>query len=46
MLQLLLENGATNIRTHCNIDPVIGLGNLEATIAALETYKDKLSAKL
>ncbi|HHP5604135.1 TPA: amidohydrolase family protein [Bacillus paranthracis] len=46
MLQLLLENGATNIRTHCNIDPVIGLGNLEATIAALETYKDKLSAKI
>ena len=39
MLALLLRNGATNIRTHCNVDPIIGLGNLEATLAALETYK-------
>ena len=38
MLALLLQNGATNIRTHCNVDPIIGLGNLEATLAALETY--------
>ncbi|KFN01451.1 deaminase [Bacillus clarus] len=46
MLELLLRNGATNIRTHCNIDPIIGLGNLEATLAALETYRDRLSGRI
>ncbi|MFB5251024.1 amidohydrolase family protein [Bacillus mycoides] len=46
MLELLLRNGSTNIRTHCNVDPIIGLGNLEATLAALETYKDRLSVRI
>ncbi|MGH0428928.1 amidohydrolase family protein [Bacillus hominis] len=46
MLELLLRNGATNIRTHCNVDPVIGLRNLEATLAALETYKDRLAGRI
>ncbi|MGW6193506.1 amidohydrolase family protein [Bacillus cereus] len=46
MLELLLRNGSTNIRTHCNVDPIIGLGNLEATLSALETYKDRLSGRI
>ncbi|PFM65071.1 deaminase [Bacillus cereus] len=46
MLELLLRNGATNIRTHCNVDPIIGLRNLEATLSALETYKDRLSGRM
>ncbi|HDR6388438.1 MULTISPECIES: amidohydrolase family protein [Bacillus cereus group] len=46
MLELLLRNGATNIRTHCNVDPIIGLGNLEATLAALETYKNRVSSRI
>ncbi|MGG0257983.1 amidohydrolase family protein [Bacillus mycoides] len=46
MLELLLRNGATNIRTHCNVDPVVGLRNLEATLAALGTYKDRLSGRI
>ncbi len=46
MLALLLQNGATNIRTHCNVDPIIGLGNLEATLAALETYKKQVSGRI
>lgn len=46
MLALLLQNGATNIRTHCNVDPIIGLGNLEATLAALETYKNRFLVEL
>ena len=46
MLALLLRNGATNIRTHCNVDPIIGLRNLEATLAALGTYKDRLSGRI
>jgi cytosine/adenosine deaminase-related metal-dependent hydrolase len=43
MLGLLLGFGSTHVRTHCNIDPVVGLKNLEATMKALETYSGKLS---
>ncbi|MED4781813.1 amidohydrolase family protein [Brevibacillus choshinensis] len=43
LLHLLQSNGATHVRTHCNIDPVIGLKNMEATLRALETYRGKLS---
>ncbi|MEH7454957.1 amidohydrolase family protein [Gottfriedia acidiceleris] len=46
MLDLLLSYGTTHIRTHCNIDPVIGLKNLEATLQALEGYKDKLTHEI
>ncbi|WP_285767355.1 amidohydrolase family protein [Peribacillus sp. SI8-4] len=46
MLDLLLGFGSTHIRTHCNVDPVIGLKNLEATIQALEGYKDKLTYEI
>lgn len=43
LLQLIQSHGATHVRTHCNIDPVIGLKNMEATLEALETYRGKLS---
>lgn len=43
MIKLLIRNGHTHIRTHCNIDPVIGLKNLEATVRALENYKDAIT---
>ncbi|NRG45838.1 amidohydrolase family protein [Bacillus sp. CRN 9] len=43
MLELYIANGHTHIRTHCNIDPVIGLKNLEATVNALKKYEDVLS---
>ncbi|WP_163100569.1 amidohydrolase [Peribacillus alkalitolerans] len=46
MIELLLRNGHTHIRTHCNVDPVIGLKNLEATVHALEKYKDSLSYEI
>jgi len=46
MLELLLGFGSTHIRTHCNIDPVIGLKNLEATMRALESYSGKLSHEI
>lgn len=46
MLELLLGFGSTHIRTHCNIDPVVGLKNLEATMRALETYAGKISAEV
>lgn len=43
LLHLLQSNGATHVRTHCNIDPVIGLKNMEETLRALEAYSGKLS---
>ena len=46
MIELYLENGHTHIRTHCNVDPIIGLKNLEATVQALEKYKDSLTYEI
>ncbi|MGV2644895.1 deaminase, partial [Clostridium perfringens] len=33
--------GSTHIRSHCNVDPVVGLRNLEATLQAVEGYREK-----
>lgn len=46
IIELLLRNGHTHIRTHCNIDPVIGLKNLEATVNALRKYEDVLTYEI
>ncbi|KON89726.1 deaminase [Sporosarcina globispora] len=46
MIELLLSKGSTHIRTHVNIDPYIGLKNLEGVKAALEDYSDKLSYEI
>ncbi|WP_078381976.1 amidohydrolase [Sutcliffiella halmapala] len=46
MIDLLLSNGSTHIRTHVNIDPYIGLKNLEGVKAALEDYADKLTYEI
>ncbi|MEO4053802.1 amidohydrolase [Solibacillus sp. CAU 1738] len=46
MIDLILRNGATHIRTHVNIDPYIGLKNLEGVLAALEHYKDVVTADI
>ena len=43
LLELLLQSGTTHIRSHCNVDPVIGLRNLEAMLRVAEAYKDKAS---
>jgi len=43
MIEMLIRNGHTHIRTHCNVDPVIGLKNLEATMRAIENYKDSIT---
>ncbi|MBD7984167.1 amidohydrolase family protein [Sporosarcina sp. Sa2YVA2] len=39
MIETLLKYGVTHIRTHVNIDPYIGLKNLEGVKAALEAFK-------
>ncbi len=46
MIELILSNGSTHIRTHVNIDPYIGLKNLEGVRAALEDYSDKLTYEI
>lgn len=43
MIQLLQSKGATHIRTHVNIDPYVGLKNLEGIRAVLEAHSDQLS---
>lgn len=46
MLELLIENGHTHIRTHCNIDPVVGIENLKATVRALKAYDDLITYEI
>lgn len=46
LLDLILQSGSTHIRTHVNIDPYIGLKNLEAIRMALESFKGKLSYEI
>ncbi|WP_026564763.1 amidohydrolase [Bacillus sp. UNC41MFS5] len=46
MIDLLLSRGSTHIRTHVNIDPYIGLKNLEGIKTALEDYSDKLTYEI
>lgn len=46
LIDLLLASGTTRIRSHCNIDPVIGLKNLEATLQAAEDYQGKASIEI
>ncbi|MEH6993903.1 amidohydrolase family protein [Neobacillus drentensis] len=46
MIELLLSHGSTHIRTHVNIDPYIGMKNLEGVKAALENYSDKLTYEI
>jgi cytosine/adenosine deaminase-related metal-dependent hydrolase len=43
LIELILGYGSTFVRTHCNVDPVVGLKNLENLNYALENYKDKIS---
>ncbi|ASN06211.1 amidohydrolase [Virgibacillus necropolis] len=46
MIETLLSQGSTHIRTHVNIDPYIGLKNLEGVLAALEDYKGIVTADI
>lgn len=46
LLELITSHGVTHARVQCNVDPVVGLGNVERVIAALENYKDKLTYEL
>ncbi|WP_217586197.1 amidohydrolase [Lentibacillus saliphilus] len=44
MIKTILSHGSTHIRTHVNIDPYIGLKNLEGVLSALDKYKHAVTA--
>lgn len=46
VLELITGLGTTHARVQCNVDPVIGLGNLERVMVALQNYKNKLAYEL
>ncbi|XXN66546.1 amidohydrolase (plasmid) [Enterobacter ludwigii] len=46
LIDLLLSNGTTRIRSHCNIDPVSGLRSLEHLMQALETFAGKMDCEI
>jgi cytosine/adenosine deaminase-related metal-dependent hydrolase len=46
MLQLFVQAGVNHVRTHVNIDPYIGLKNLEAVREALEHFNDKMTYEI
>ncbi|MGE7758400.1 amidohydrolase [Peribacillus sp. NPDC097895] len=46
MLQLLLKGGATHVRTHVNIDPYIGLKNLDEVQRALDRFNGKMTHEI
>lgn len=46
LLQHITDLGVTHARVHCNVDPVVGLGNLKRVRTALDRYRDKLSYEL
>ena len=46
LIRLLLSQGTTIARSHCNIDPVSGLKSLEHLQAALATYGDSFECEI
>lgn len=46
LIELILGYGSTYVRSHCNIDPTVGLRNLENLKKALANYSDKISHEI
>ncbi|WP_311936802.1 amidohydrolase [Labrys neptuniae] len=46
MVRLMHSHGTTVCRSHCNVDPVSKLGNLEHLKASFERFKDTLDSKI
>ncbi|MDQ6419335.1 amidohydrolase [Paenibacillus sp. LHD-117] len=46
LIELMLGYGSTYVRSHCNIDPIVGLSNLEQLKKALANYSDKISHEI
>lgn len=46
LIELILGYGSAYVRSHCNIDPTVGLRNLENLKKALANYSDKISHEI
>lgn len=46
LLDMLLGNGSTHVRTHVDLYPEVGLQNLEGVMLALESFSGKLSHEI
>ncbi|QEN85182.1 amidohydrolase family protein [Labrys sp. KNU-23] len=46
MIRLMHSHGTTVCRSHCNVDPVSKLGNLEHLKVSFERFKDTLESKI
>lgn len=46
LIELILGYGTTYVRSHCNIDQVVGLKNLENLQKALTNYSDEISHEI
>ncbi|MBB3178202.1 amidohydrolase [Variovorax sp. Sphag1AA] len=46
MIRLMHSQGTTVCRSHCNVDPVSKLGNLEHLKASLARFKDTLDSRI
>lgn len=46
IIELLIQNGHTHIRTHCNVDPQIGTKHVDLLIELLQSYRDKITYEL
>lgn len=46
MIRLMHSHGTTICRSHCNVDPVSKLGNLEHLKASFERFKDTLDSRI
>jgi cytosine/adenosine deaminase-related metal-dependent hydrolase len=46
MIRLMHSRGTTVCRSHCNVDPVSKLGNLEHLKASLDRFRDTLDSKI
>lgn len=46
LIELIMSFGSTYVRSHCNIDPTVGLRNLEKLKKALANYSDKISHEI
>lgn len=46
LIELALSRGSTTIRTHVDIDPELGLSNLEALLALRQQYRDRISMQI
>ncbi|WNC16443.1 amidohydrolase [Brevibacillus brevis] len=46
IMSLLIDTGVTHVRTHCHVDPQVGLSFLERLLAAFDTFAGRLSHEI